>query len=41
MATGSGFPDEYVPILRAQNPGSSKNENSLELANLRITLALP
>ena len=35
MATGSGFPDEYTPLLRMRNAGSPK------MRNLRHTLAFP
>ena len=41
MATGSGFPDEFVSILCANNAPLSKNGESLALASIQNTLAFP
>ena len=41
MVMGSGFPDEFVPIVYVQNASLSQNEKYLALANIQNTLASP
>ena len=39
MIIGSGFPDEFVAVLRMQNAAPTKNEKTLVLASVGNTLA--
>ena len=39
MATGGGFPEEFVSFLCMQNVSLSKNDKSLALARIQGTLA--